>query len=69
MLSEDLLKGVKAIADYLGPQFSERAVYHLVEKDSLPIFRLPDSTTIYARKSELNQHFSAASAEAARRVA
>lgn len=59
MLSDDLLRGVRAIADYLGPQFTPRAVYHLVEKNALPIFRLPDSTTIYARKSELDRHFSA----------
>jgi hypothetical protein len=59
MLSDDLLRGVKAIADYLGPQFTERSLYHLAEKGALPVFRLPGSTTIYARKSELDGHFSA----------
>lgn len=60
MLSNDLLRGVKAIAEYLGPQFTTRMIYHLVEKGALPIFRLSDSTVIYARKSELDRHFSAA---------
>lgn len=61
MLSDDLLKGVRAIAEYLGPQFTSRQVYHLAEKGSIPVFRLPDSTTIYARKSELDRHFTAGS--------
>lgn len=58
MLSTDLLKGVKAIAEYLGPSFTSRQVYHLAEKASIPVFRLPGSTTIYARKSELDRRFS-----------
>lgn len=54
MLSFDLLRGAPAIAAYLGPNFSARAVYHLAEKQALPIFRLPNNTTLYARKSELD---------------
>lgn len=58
-LRDDLLKGVKAIAEYLGPQFTERGIYHLADTGKIPVFRLPGSTTIYARKSELDRHFSA----------
>ena len=58
MLSADLLKGVKAIAEYLGPAFTSRQIYHLAEKDSIPVFRLTGSTTIYARKSDLDRCFS-----------
>lgn len=62
MLGHDLLKGARAIADYLGPQFTERGVYHLSERSgALPTFRLPGSATLYARKSELDRHFSALS--------
>lgn len=57
-LSSDLLKGVKAIADYLGPDFTPKSVYHLASKAAIPTFRLPGNTTIYARKSELDRHFS-----------
>lgn len=63
-LSDDLLKGVRAISAYLGPHFTERSVYHLAEKQALPTFRLPGSTTIYARKSELDQHFTGAATKA-----
>lgn len=62
MLSQDLLRGVPAIAAHIG--MSVRTTYHLVEKGALPIFRLPNNTTIYARKSELDQHFTATKAAA-----
>lgn len=57
MLSDDLLRGAPAIAAHLG--ISARAVYHLDEKRAIPVFRLPNNTTLYARKSELDRHFSA----------
>lgn len=63
-LSADLLKGAKAISDYLGPGFTPKQVYHLVEKSALPIVRLGGSNVIYARKSELERHFSASSTAA-----
>lgn len=58
-LSDDLLRGAPAIAEYLGPAFSARAVYHLAEKQAIPVFRLPNNTTLYARKSELDRAFKA----------
>lgn len=64
MLSDDLLRGAPAIADYLGPTFTARVVYHLAEKAAIPVFRLPNNTTLYARKSELDRHFTGAGADA-----
>ena len=55
--ADDLLKGVKEIADFLGPKFSERSVYHLAEKGAIPITRLPGISTIYSRKSALRRLF------------
>ena len=54
-LADDLIRGVKDIAAFLGPSFSERSVYHLVEKQALPVFRLPGVNTVMARKSELRR--------------
>ena len=59
MISDDLLRGAPAIAEYLGPSFTARVVYHLAEKQALPVFRLPNNTTLYARKSELDRAFQA----------
>jgi hypothetical protein len=59
-LAADLLSGAEAIAAFLGPSFTERKVYHLAEKGSLPVFRLPGARTLYGRKSELRQTFSRA---------
>ena len=58
MLGDDILKGIKAITAYLGPQFTNKGVYYLAERGAIPVFRLPPSATIYARKSELDRHFS-----------
>jgi hypothetical protein len=60
VLSDDLLRGAPAIAEYLGPAFTARAIYHLAEKQAIPVFRLPNNTTLYARKSELDRAFQAA---------
>jgi hypothetical protein len=49
-LADDLLSGVRQIADYLGD--SVRRTQYLVERDLLPTFRI--GTRICARKSELN---------------
>lgn len=59
-LADDLLAGAEAIAAFLGPSFSERRVYHLAEKGSLPVFRLPGGRTLYGRKSQIRRAFSAA---------
>ena len=61
MLADDLLRGAPKIAQYLGPEFTARSVYHLAEKGALPIVRLPNNTTLYARKSELDRVFRTAS--------
>ena len=53
MLSHDLLSGAKAAAEYTG--LSERAIYHMVEKDQLPVTR--KGRKIYFRKSELDATF------------
>ena len=55
-LATDLLRGMPAISAHLG--ISERAGYHLAEKDQIPVFRM--GATICARKSELDQALRAA---------
>ena len=59
-LADDLLTGAEEIARFLGPSFTARKVYHLAERDALPVIRLPKSRTIHARKSELRDAFRAA---------
>jgi hypothetical protein len=59
-LADDLLTGAEEIARFLGPSFSGRKVYHLAEKNALPVFRLPGARTLYGRKSQLRAAFSAA---------
>ena len=51
MLADDVLDGVKEIAAFIGK--SERATFHLVQANQLPIFRL--GKKIHARKSELER--------------
>ena len=58
MLSNDLLSGAKAAADYIGE--SPRAVYHLVENGHLPCVR--KGRKLYFRKSELERAFSSEAA-------
>lgn len=55
-LSEDLLTGAPAIAEYTG--WTLRRVYHLVRMKQLPIKKV--GGTLIARKSELNKALSAA---------
>jgi len=57
-LAHDLLVGVPAIREFLGPTFTDRMVYHLVEKGSIPVIRRPGSKTIFGRKSQLRRAFS-----------
>ncbi len=56
MLADDVLDGVKEIAAYIGK--SERATFHLIHGNQLPVFRL--GKKIHARKTELDAAFSAA---------
>lgn len=56
-LADDLIKGAKAAADYTG--LNEREIYHLVEKDALPVIRL-GTRVLYFRKSDLDAAFSVA---------
>lgn len=51
-LSDDLLRGAEAIADYLyGDSTQRRKVYHLAETSRLPIFRL--GSVLCARRTVL----------------
>lgn len=53
MLSQDLLSGAKAAADYTGE--TPRAIYHMVEHGHLPCIR--KGRKLYFRKSELEAAF------------
>ena len=54
-LSDDLITGAPAIADYLG--WKERRVYHFVRTKKLPITKI--GGLLVARKSELQKALSA----------
>ncbi|BAI95823.1 hypothetical protein Sj15T_01620 [Sphingobium sp. TA15] len=54
-IREDLVKGAKGAAAYLGPAVTERAVYRLVETQRLPVIRM--GKTMFFRKSELDAAF------------
>ncbi len=56
MLADDVLDGVKEIAAFIGK--SERATFHLIHENRLPVFRL--GKKIHARKTELEAAFRAA---------
>lgn len=58
MLSNDLLVGAAAAADYAG--LERRVIYHLVETGSLPVIR--KGRRLFFRKSELEAAFSSAAA-------
>lgn len=53
MLSEDLLTGAKAAAEYIGA--TPRIVYHMVESGNLPAIR--KGKRLWFRKSELEAAF------------
>jgi hypothetical protein len=55
MLSQDLIKGAAAAAEYLGPAFTPRSVYHMVENNQLPVVR--KGRTLFFRKSDLDRAF------------
>jgi hypothetical protein len=53
MLSDDLIKGAKGAAEYLG--ISERSVYHMSERRLLPVIR--KGRMLFYRKSDLDRAF------------
>lgn len=63
-LADDLLTGADEIAAFLGSSFTGRKVYHLAEKGSIPVFRLPGARTLYASKVQLREAFSTAAQKA-----
>lgn len=52
---DDLVSGAPAIARFMGAPFTPRMVYYLAEKGSIPAFRLPGTSKLRARKSELRR--------------
>lgn len=58
MLSDDLLEGAAAIGHYIGK--SERATFHLIYQNQIPVIR--KGRRIFARKSELERSFSSEAA-------
>lgn len=58
MLSNDLLIGAKAAADYIGT--SARTVYHMTENGTLPVVRR--GKRLFFRKSELERAFTSGDA-------
>jgi hypothetical protein len=54
-LANDLLRGVPAIADYVGE--TTRQTYHLLETGKLPGFKMPDGRIWHAHKSTLKNHY------------
>ena len=54
MLNSDLIHGAAAAAAYCG--LTRRAIYHLVERDELPVIR--KGRSMFFRKSELDRAFS-----------
>lgn len=58
MLSDDLLPGAIAAANFIG--VTPRAVYHLVEAGHLPAIK--KGRKLFFRKSELEKAFSSAAA-------
>ena len=53
MLNEDLIKGAKAAAEFLG--ISRPVVYSMVEEGNLPVIR--KGSRLFFRKSELEAAF------------
>ena len=58
-LSEDVLRGHKEIAEFLGEP--ERRTQYLIEKRLIPFFKL--GGRVYARKRRLREHYAQLEAE------
>jgi hypothetical protein len=54
-LADDLLRGVSAIADYVGE--TSRQTYHLLETGQLPAFKMRNGNVWYSRKSTLKDFY------------
>ena len=55
MLSNDLIKGAKAVETETGGIITARQVYHMVEQGHLPVIR--KGRALYFRRSELEAAF------------
>lgn len=55
MLSDDLIKGAKAVETETGGVITARQVYHMVEAGQLPVIR--KGRVLYFRRSELEAAF------------
>ena len=55
MLSNDLIKGAKAVEAETGGVITARQVYHMVEQGHLPVIR--KGRALYFRRSELEAAF------------
>jgi hypothetical protein len=55
MLSQDLIRGAKGAAAFLGPAVNANAIYHMVKTNRLPVIRM--GKTMFFRKSELEAAF------------
>ncbi|WP_278376976.1 helix-turn-helix domain-containing protein [Sphingobium yanoikuyae] len=55
MISQDLVKGAKGAAAFLGPAVNANAIYHMVRTNRLPVIRMGKS--MFFRKSELEAVF------------
>jgi excisionase family DNA binding protein len=53
MLSDDLVKGAKGAADYVG--LSQRQIYRMTEQGMLPVIR--KGKNLFYRRSELDAAF------------
>jgi hypothetical protein len=54
-LADDLLRGVPAIADFIGE--SPRQTYDLLEAGRVPAFKLGGGRIWYASKARLKHHY------------
>jgi len=54
-LADDLMRGVPAIADFIGER--RRQTYDLLENGKLPGFKLPDGRIWHAFKSKIRRHY------------
>jgi hypothetical protein len=55
MLSNDLIKGAEAAAEYLGPTFNRNNVYYMARVGTLPCIRR--GSLLFFRKSDLDRAF------------
>ncbi len=58
-LNDDLIRGAKAAADYIGAGVTPRVIYGMVEAGFLPVVKIGASknATLYFRKSAIDAAF------------